>query len=285
MAQAAGMLADGLGRDGDEASGVRLVARALARPTFWIAENAGEKGAVVVSHVGDLKGNEGFNALTLQYEDLLAAGVLTPAKVDRVALQNACSVASLLLTTDSAITEIKEKKDENGVPLDGIPFHPYYSVKDIVGIGVFLIFFSAVVFFAPDFFGLFLEPPNFEPANPLKTPEHIAVKTLVADLEKSFINSGRVTVVASAEERDEIRGERADQQQYASEESAKAWGRERGADYMLIGEINAQFDSEKGKEVKYYQVDCYLVDLETNVKVWTGGTKIKKFVGRSKYKP
>jgi len=70
--------------------------------------------------------------------------------------------------------EIKQNKDENGIPRDGIPFHPYYSVKDVVGIGVFLIFFSAVVFFAPDFFGLFLEPPNFEPANPLKTPEHIA---------------------------------------------------------------------------------------------------------------
>ena len=118
-----------------------------------------------------------------------------------------------------------------------------------------------------------------------KTPEHIAVKTLVADLERSFINSSRVTVVASAEERDEIRGEREDQQRFASEESMKQWGKELGADYMLIGEINAQFDSEKGKEVKYYQVDCYLVDLETNVKVWTGFTKIKKFVGRSKYKP
>ncbi len=70
--------------------------------------------------------------------------------------------------------EIKKNKDENGIPKDGIPFHPYYSVKDVVGIGVFLIFFSAIVFFAPDFFGLFLEPPNFEPANPLKTPEHIA---------------------------------------------------------------------------------------------------------------
>ena len=118
-----------------------------------------------------------------------------------------------------------------------------------------------------------------------KTPEHIAVKTLVADLERSFINSGRVTVVASAEERGEIRDEREDQQRYSSEESLNAWGKELGADYMLIGEINAQFDSEKGKEVKYYQVDCYLVDLETNVKVWTGFTKIKKFVGRSKYKP
>lgn len=118
-----------------------------------------------------------------------------------------------------------------------------------------------------------------------KTPEHIAVKTLVADFERSFINSGRVTVVASAEERDELRGEREDQQRYATEESAKEWGREQGADYMLIGEINAQFDSEDGKEVKYYQVDCYLVDLESNVKVWTGFTKIKKFVGRSRYRP
>ena len=70
--------------------------------------------------------------------------------------------------------EIKKNKDENGIPKDGIPFHPYYSVKDIVGVGVFLIFFCAIIFFLPDLGGLFLEPPNFEPANPLKTPEHIA---------------------------------------------------------------------------------------------------------------
>ena len=70
--------------------------------------------------------------------------------------------------------EIKKNKDENGIPKDGIPFHPYYSVKDVVGVGVFLIFFCAIIFFLPDLGGLFLEPPNFEPANPLKTPEHIA---------------------------------------------------------------------------------------------------------------
>jgi ubiquinol-cytochrome c reductase cytochrome b subunit len=69
--------------------------------------------------------------------------------------------------------EIKKNKDENGIPKDGIPFHPYYTVKDVVGVGVFMIFFLGVVFFAPDFGGMFLEPPNFEPANPLKTPEHI----------------------------------------------------------------------------------------------------------------
>ncbi len=70
--------------------------------------------------------------------------------------------------------EIKKNKDANGVPLDGIPFHPYYSVKDLVGVVVFLILFSVVVFFAPEMGGYFLEKPNFEPANPFKTPEHIA---------------------------------------------------------------------------------------------------------------
>ncbi|MDX5363884.1 MAG: cytochrome bc complex cytochrome b subunit [Pseudazoarcus pumilus] len=70
--------------------------------------------------------------------------------------------------------EIKKKKDANGIPLDGIPFHPYYSVKDIVGVGVFLFFFSMVVFFYPEGGGYFLEYNNFIPADPLKTPPHIA---------------------------------------------------------------------------------------------------------------
>ena len=69
--------------------------------------------------------------------------------------------------------EIKKHKDENGVPLDGIPFHPYYTVKDIVGVVVFLIFFSIVIFFMPEMGGWFLEKDNFIPADPLKTPEHI----------------------------------------------------------------------------------------------------------------
>lgn len=70
--------------------------------------------------------------------------------------------------------EIKKKKDENGVPLDGIPFHPYYTVKDMIGVVVFLIIFSAVIFYAPEMGGWFLEKDNFVPADPLKTPEHIA---------------------------------------------------------------------------------------------------------------
>ncbi|HEY9136540.1 MAG TPA: cytochrome bc complex cytochrome b subunit [Pseudomonadales bacterium] len=70
--------------------------------------------------------------------------------------------------------EIKKLKDSEGIPLDGIPFHPYYTVKDIVGVVVFLMVFSVVVFFFPDGGGMILEAPNFEPANALKTPEHIA---------------------------------------------------------------------------------------------------------------
>jgi ubiquinol-cytochrome c reductase cytochrome b subunit len=70
--------------------------------------------------------------------------------------------------------EIKEKLGPDGKPLDGIPFHPYYTVKDTVAVGIFFVLFALVVFFVPNFGGLFLEAPNFEPANPLSTPEHIA---------------------------------------------------------------------------------------------------------------
>jgi ubiquinol-cytochrome c reductase cytochrome b subunit len=70
--------------------------------------------------------------------------------------------------------EIKAKKDANGIPLDGIPFHPYYSVHDLLGVSVFLMVFTAIIFFAPEFGGYFLEYNNFIPADPLKTPAHIA---------------------------------------------------------------------------------------------------------------
>ncbi len=70
--------------------------------------------------------------------------------------------------------EIKKLKDERGRPLDGIPFHPYYTVKDLVGVAVFLVFFAAVIFFMPEMGGYFLEHPNFDPADSLKTPPHIA---------------------------------------------------------------------------------------------------------------
>jgi ubiquinol-cytochrome c reductase cytochrome b subunit len=70
--------------------------------------------------------------------------------------------------------EIKKKKDDKGIPLDGIAFHPYYTVKDIAGVAVFLIVFALVIFYLPQMGGYFLEHANFIPANPLQTPEHIA---------------------------------------------------------------------------------------------------------------
>jgi uncharacterized protein (TIGR02722 family) len=111
-----------------------------------------------------------------------------------------------------------------------------------------------------------------------KTVEHIPMKTLTADLERAFINSGRVTVVASPDEREQVRDERADQQQFSSQETMAQWGREHGADYMLLGELNTIVDQEGDKAVKFYQSDTYLVDLESNVKVWAGQTKTKKYV-------
>jgi ubiquinol-cytochrome c reductase cytochrome b subunit len=69
--------------------------------------------------------------------------------------------------------EIKENLGSDGKPIDGIPFHPYYTVKDLVGVGLFLVLFSVILFFAPTFNGLFLESANFEPANPISTPDDI----------------------------------------------------------------------------------------------------------------
>lgn len=118
-----------------------------------------------------------------------------------------------------------------------------------------------------------------------KSSEHIAVGTFIGDIERAFINSGEADVVASKEEREQVRDERADQQKYSSEESMKQWGRELGADYMLTGVINSIEDQEGGEKVVFYQVDMTLIDLERNTKVWQGQKKIKKYIARSKYKP
>jgi len=101
---------------GDESAGVDAVAEALCVPLRTIADNAGEKGTVIVAKVKELKGDEGFNALTLEFGDLLKQGVITPAKVDRSALQNASSVAGLILTCDCAVSikpQPKEAPDDH----------------------------------------------------------------------------------------------------------------------------------------------------------------------------
>jgi len=96
--------------DPDVRTGVKLLRRALEEPIRRIAENAGVDGAIVVGKVGDLKGAKGFNAATGEYEDLVAAGIIDPTKVVRTALQNAASVAGLMLTTGAAVTDAPEPK-------------------------------------------------------------------------------------------------------------------------------------------------------------------------------
>jgi chaperonin GroEL len=106
---------DALKLDEEQQFGVRIVRRAIEEPLRWIARNAGQDGAVVVEKVRNMSGAGGFNAASEEYEDLLKAGIIDPTKVVRTALQNACSVAGLLLTTEAVVVEKpKDKKDDAG---------------------------------------------------------------------------------------------------------------------------------------------------------------------------
>ena len=100
-------------KDEDEQIGVNIIKRAIEEPLRALAENAGLDGSIVVQEVKRLKGNHGYNVATLEYEDLLKAGVVDPKKVTRAALQNAASIAGLLLTTECLITEAPEKEDDS----------------------------------------------------------------------------------------------------------------------------------------------------------------------------
>lgn len=104
--------------DPDIVTGIKIVRRALEEPLRRIAENAGLDGAVVIGKVAELKGNKGFNAATGEYEDLVTAGIIDPTKVVRTALQNATSIAGLLLTTEAAVCDAPESK-KSGPPMPG----------------------------------------------------------------------------------------------------------------------------------------------------------------------
>lgn len=117
-----------------------------------------------------------------------------------------------------------------------------------------------------------------------KSMEHIPVETFIKDIERAFINSGEVTVVADAGERMDIRAEREAMQGNVTPETLKRFGREVGADYVMTGVINQIKDTEGGEEVSFYQTDLELINVESNVKVWLGQKKIKKFIERSGFK-
>ncbi|MEB3368833.1 chaperonin GroEL [Saccharopolyspora mangrovi] len=113
LIHAAKSLEGNLGLTGDEATGVQLVRRALDAPLYWIAANAGQEGAVVVSKVRDLDWGAGYNAATGEYGDLVQAGIVDPLKVTRSAVANAASIARMVLTTESAIVDKPEETEES----------------------------------------------------------------------------------------------------------------------------------------------------------------------------
>ncbi len=113
-----------------------------------------------------------------------------------------------------------------------------------------------------------------------KSSEHIDSDTYIKDIEKAILNDGRVRLVQAGAKREELRQERADQQDFASKETIKKWGRELGADFILQGDITSIIDSYKKEKVRYYQLNLELTNLESNELVWMGDKKIKKYVNR-----
>jgi hypothetical protein len=111
-----------------------------------------------------------------------------------------------------------------------------------------------------------------------KSHEHIEAETFIKDVERAFINSGKVRLVQVGEKREELRRERAAQQEFASPETVKAWGKELGADFILNGDISSIVDTYRKERVNYYQTNLELTDIETSEIVWIGEKKIRKYI-------
>ena len=111
-----------------------------------------------------------------------------------------------------------------------------------------------------------------------KSHEHVAVETFIKDIEKSVLNSGKIRIVTAGEAREELRKERADQNEFATPETIAKWGRELGADFILQGVLNSIVDSNGKQKVVFYQTDLELTNIESNEKVWIGDKKIKKVI-------
>ncbi|MDD5258412.1 MAG: penicillin-binding protein activator LpoB [bacterium] len=118
-----------------------------------------------------------------------------------------------------------------------------------------------------------------------RSSEHINTETFVKDLERELLNSGKVKFVVAREPRTEVREEKMDQADFADPATIKAMGKEKGADFMLQGQINTIMDAAGKQAVMYYQVELEMINILTNEKVWIGQKKIKKLVTRPKVKP
>ncbi len=111
-----------------------------------------------------------------------------------------------------------------------------------------------------------------------KSHEHIDSETFIKDIERAIVKDGNARLVQAGNKRDELRNERVDQQNYASAETAKDWGLELGADFMLQGTINSIVDVYKREKIVFYQINLELSNLETNEVVWIGEKEIKKYI-------
>jgi len=117
-----------------------------------------------------------------------------------------------------------------------------------------------------------------------KSSEHIDTEVFTIDFERELINSGQVDFVANTLERDDVHEEREYQRDYASEETVKQLRNELGADFILLGSVKTIVDQEGGKQVKFYQTDLELIDVESSRKVWIGTKKIKKGISQGSTK-
>ncbi len=113
-----------------------------------------------------------------------------------------------------------------------------------------------------------------------KTSEHIDADTYIKDIERAIIRDGRVRLVQAGAKREQLRQERSEQQDFASEATVKKWGEELGADFILQGDIASIIDGHKKEKVRFYQLNVELTHLETNEIVWIGDKKIKKYIKR-----
>lgn len=116
------------------------------------------------------------------------------------------------------------------------------------------------------------------------TTEHIDMETYTTDFERELINSGKVRFVANKFQRDDVRDERMDQDEWASPETKKRLRDELGADFILLGAVKSITDQAEGKQVIFYQTDLELINIETNEKVWIGSKEIKKGISQGKTK-
>jgi uncharacterized protein (TIGR02722 family) len=115
-----------------------------------------------------------------------------------------------------------------------------------------------------------------------KSHEHIAVETFSKDIERAIINSGKMKLVQGSSMREEVRAERADQQNFASKATMKKFGLEHGADFMMQGTVNSIVDEYSKEKTIFYQIDLELTNIQTNEKVWIGDKKIKKYLGNKR---